>query len=136
MFFLKISRIKFSPWGGCYFHPCRGSIAPMYTKIIYGLTIAILYKCFGFQNDWLKIIRIRYSCLQFCPILLSRNSKRMCNNRNSNNRYRFGDNENPKFLGKCRITKPPSRRFALKHNSHISFYIKDFIYQVCFNSVQ
>ena len=25
------------------------------------------WKCFEFQNDWLKVIPIRYNCIQFCP---------------------------------------------------------------------
>ena len=96
---------------------------------------------FEFQNDWSKIIRIRYDCMQFCPIPLSRNSIRMCNKSApccsmctkllltffyvTPTLYvkfgeilwsRTGDNENPKILGKCRIIVPPSERFALKHN--------------------
>ena len=47
---------------------------------MYDLTIAIKNKYFEFENDWLKIIRIRCNCTQFCRIPLSRNSKRMCNN--------------------------------------------------------
>ena len=35
--------------------------------IIYYLTISIINECFKFQNDWLKIIRIKYNCIQFCP---------------------------------------------------------------------
>ena len=35
-------------------------MAPMHTKIMYDLTIVIINKYFEFQNDWLKIIRIRY----------------------------------------------------------------------------
>ena len=46
------------------------SIAPMYTKTLHDLTIAIINKSFEFQNYWLKIIRIRYNCTQFCPIPL------------------------------------------------------------------
>ena len=76
---------NFSPGGG-YFLSYGGSIASIYTKIIYNLTIAIVNECFEFQNDfliiaiinkcfefqnyWLKIIRIRYNCTQFCPIPL------------------------------------------------------------------
>ena len=37
----------------------RGSIASIYAKIIYDLTIAIINKCFEFQKGWLKIIRVR-----------------------------------------------------------------------------
>ena len=48
----------------------KGSIAPICTKITYDLTIAIINKCFEFQNDWLKIIPVRYNCTQFCPIPL------------------------------------------------------------------
>ena len=33
-------------------------------------TIAIVNKCFKFQNDWLKIICIRHNCTQFCSIPL------------------------------------------------------------------
>ena len=50
--------------------PCKGSIAPIYTKNLYDLTIAIINKCFEFQNDWLKIIPVRYNCTQFCSIPL------------------------------------------------------------------
>ena len=35
------------------------SIAPMYTKTLHDLTIAIINKSFEFQNYWLKIICIR-----------------------------------------------------------------------------
>ena len=37
----------------------------MHTKIMHDLTIAIINKCFEFQNDWLKIIRIRCNCTKF-----------------------------------------------------------------------
>ena len=53
---------------GANFPPVGGNIAPIRTKIIYDLTIAIINKCFEFQNDWLKIIPVRYNCTQFCPI--------------------------------------------------------------------
>ena len=56
------------PWG--YLPPYVESIAPIYTKIIYDLTIAAINKYFEFQSDWLKIIRIRYNCTQFCLIPL------------------------------------------------------------------
>ena len=46
------------------------SVAPMYTKIIDDLTITIINKRFEFQNNWFEIIRIRYNCTQFYPILL------------------------------------------------------------------
>ena len=46
------------------------SIAPICTKIINDLTIAIINKCFKFENDWFKIIRIRYNFTQFCPVPL------------------------------------------------------------------
>ena len=36
------------------------------------LTVVIISKCFKFQNDWFKIVRIRYICLQFCYISLKR----------------------------------------------------------------
>ena len=55
VFFLKILMVKNSP---------------IYTKNIYDLTTAIINKCFEFQNDWLKIIPVRYNCTQFCPIPL------------------------------------------------------------------
>ena len=60
---------KFLPRGG-YFPFCEKSIVPIYTKITYDLTTAIINKCFEFQNDWLKIILDRYNCTQFCPIPL------------------------------------------------------------------
>ena len=41
------------------------SITIMYTKIVYDLTVVIINKCDG-QNDWLKIICIRYNSTQFC----------------------------------------------------------------------
>ena len=55
VFFLKILTVKnFSPRGVT--SPPRGrDIAPIYTKNLYDLTIAIIKKCFEFQNDWLKI---------------------------------------------------------------------------------
>ena len=43
----------------------RESIAVVYTKILYYQTIAIINKCFKFQNDWLKITHIRYNWMQF-----------------------------------------------------------------------
>ena len=111
-----------------------------YKNYIY-LTISIINKCFEFENDWLKIICIRYKCTQFCPIPLSRNSKKMCNYSApwcsmctkllSTNYYatptlyvkfgeilcsRTGDNENPKVLRKCCIITLPSGRFALKYS--------------------
>ena len=42
-------------------------ISSIYTKIIYYLIIAIINKCFEFQNDWLNVILIRYNGTQFCP---------------------------------------------------------------------
>ena len=58
IFFLKIPTVKkFSPGG--FLLPSTGrSIDPKYTKTINYLTIAIINKCFEFQNDWLKIIYI------------------------------------------------------------------------------
>ena len=53
-----------------YLRPYGESIVPNYTKIIHDFTIAIRNKLFEFQNDWLKIIRIRYECMQFCLIPL------------------------------------------------------------------
>ena len=50
----------------------------MYTKFTYDFDIAIIYKCFEFQNDWLKIIRIWYNCTQFCPTPLKEKKKREC----------------------------------------------------------
>ena len=47
-----------------------GLLPPMHTKVIYDLTIAIINKYFEFQNDWLKIIPVRYNFTQFCPIPL------------------------------------------------------------------
>ena len=46
------------------------SIAPIYTKITNDLTIILINKCFEFQNNWLKMIRIRYKCMQICPMPL------------------------------------------------------------------
>ena len=60
--------------------PCRGSIDPIRTKIIYDLTIAITNKYFEFQNDWLKIIRIRYNGTQFCPITTVLKKSKISNN--------------------------------------------------------
>ena len=50
--------------------PLRGEYCPHVYKIIYDLTIVIINKYFEFQNDWLKIIRIRYSCMKFCSLPL------------------------------------------------------------------
>ena len=71
-FFLKISTVKkfSSPPGGRVNFIPAGGIVHVYTKFIYDLTNAIINKCFNYQNDWLKIIRIRYNCMQFCPIPL------------------------------------------------------------------
>ena len=40
---------KFLPVG--LFSPLRGSIVPIYTKIMYDLIIAVINKYFEFQND-------------------------------------------------------------------------------------
>ena len=60
--------------------PLGGEYCPHFAKIIYDLTIALINKSFEFQSDWLKIIRITYNCLQFCPTSLSWTSKWMYNN--------------------------------------------------------
>ena len=71
MFFLEILGKKISPPGWVYLPlPPGGSVALMYTKTIYDLIIAIINKHFEFQNDWLKIVRIRHNCMQFCSIPL------------------------------------------------------------------
>ena len=69
VFFLKILTVKKLSIRGLL-PPLRGNIAPIYPKIMYDLTIAIINKYFEIQNDWLKIIRIRYKCMQFWSILL------------------------------------------------------------------
>ena len=56
MFFLKIPTVKNVSPGGKELIYLRGSIVPTYTKNICYLTIAIINKCFEFQNDWLKTI--------------------------------------------------------------------------------
>ena len=53
-----------------------GSNVPIYTKISYDLTIAIVNKCCEFQNDWFKIMRIWCSCMQFCLIPPSQRNKK------------------------------------------------------------
>ena len=71
VFFQKITTVKnFFSGGVTSPPPCGGSIAPIHTKIMYDLTIAIINKCFEFQNDWLKMIPIRYNCTQFSLIPL------------------------------------------------------------------
>ena len=65
-----VTDAKNSPVGGFFPTLYYGSIAPIHTKIMYDLTIATINKCFEFQNDWFKIIHIRYNCMQFCPIPL------------------------------------------------------------------
>ena len=60
---------KFFP-GGVTPPPLREKYSPICTKIMYDLSTAIINKCFEFQNDWLKIIPVRYNCTQFCPIPL------------------------------------------------------------------
>ena len=47
---------------GRFTSPLRGSIAPVYTKNMYDLSVAIINKCFEFQNDRLQIICVRYNC--------------------------------------------------------------------------
>ena len=47
-----------------------GTIALMHTKIMYYLIIAIINKYFKYINDWIKIIHIRFNCMQFCLIPL------------------------------------------------------------------
>ena len=58
------------------FSSTKGSIASTYTEILYYLTITITNKCFKFQNDWFKIICIRYNCTLFCPIPLCWRSRK------------------------------------------------------------
>ena len=59
VFFLKIPTVKnFSP-AGLLLSPYGGSITLMYTNIMHDLTIAIINKCFEFENNWFKIICIR-----------------------------------------------------------------------------
>ena len=61
MFFLKIPTVKnFSP-------VLRENIAPIHAKIMYYLTIAITNKYLKFHNNWLKIIRLKHNCTEFCP---------------------------------------------------------------------
>ena len=45
-------------------------LSPYIQKIMHDFTIVIINKSFEFQNDWFEIIRIRYNCMQFCPIPL------------------------------------------------------------------
>ena len=59
------------------FRPCGerlpqtvGNIVPTLTKIICYLTVAIINKYFKFQIDWLRMLCIRYNCMQFCSMLL------------------------------------------------------------------
>ena len=76
MFFLKILTVKYFSPGGILPPPYGKSIAPIHTKIMYDLTIAIIDKCFEFQNNWFKIIRMGYYCKQIFPIpLCCRNQK-------------------------------------------------------------
>ena len=67
-FFLRSQAVKnfFPRW--VIPSPYWESIVPIYTRFTYDLTIAIINKCFEFQNDYLKVIRIRHNCTQFCPI--------------------------------------------------------------------
>ena len=68
VFFLKIAAVKnFSLGTITSPFSTEGSIAPMYTKKISDLTIAIINKCIEFQNHWPKIICIRYNGMPFCP---------------------------------------------------------------------
>ena len=61
-FFLKLPVLKI-------FFPLRGRMLPPRTqKLLYYLTTSIINKCFKFRNDWIKIIHIRYNCIQFSPI--------------------------------------------------------------------
>ena len=71
VFFLTLSMIKKipPPTRGSNFLFYWGNVALIYTKVIHYLVI-VINKCFKFQNDWLKIIHIRYNCTQFCRILL------------------------------------------------------------------
>ena len=57
-----------------------GSIAPTNEKMMYYPTIAIIHKHFQFQSDWLKIIRFRYSCTQYCPMLAALKKSKISNN--------------------------------------------------------
>ena len=60
VFFLKIPTVKnFSP-ERITSNPYGGSIASIHTKIMNDLIIAVINKFFEFQNDRLKVIRIRY----------------------------------------------------------------------------
>ena len=61
---------KFLPWGRLLHSPTEGIFPPTFKKIVFDFTIAIINKCFEFQNDWLTINRIRLNCTQFCPLTL------------------------------------------------------------------
>ena len=63
----RISKLFF---GGEGLFPTYGESIALMHKIIFNLAIAIINECFEFQNDWLKIIRIRFNCKRFCPIPL------------------------------------------------------------------
>ena len=51
-------------------HTHERCITPTYTEIIHHLTFAVINKCFKFQNNWLKIIRIKTANTSesFCTI--------------------------------------------------------------------
>ena len=60
---------KFSPGDGYSPPPPNGeNIVPTWIKDRCCPTIAI--KNNYLENDWIKVIRIRYNCTQFCPIPL------------------------------------------------------------------
>ena len=66
--FLKILTVKnFSPPAEVLPLPTEG-LLPVHIKIIHCIAVAAINKYFEFQNDWLKIIRIKYNCTKFCPM--------------------------------------------------------------------
>ena len=79
-----------------------GSIAPIHTKIIYDLTISIINKCFEFQNDCLKIIRIRYNCTQFCRIPLWQKNQKYKTTSEFLERYAPKSNQHQIYQGATR----------------------------------
>ena len=88
----------------------------MYTKMIYDLTTATINNCLQFQNDWFKIIRNRYRCMQFCSLLLCWRNRKYLTSAESLEHYE------KKLLALVYVKMQPNEKFLAM--PYISFYAR------------
>ena len=67
---------------------------------MYDLIIAIINKCFEFQNDRLKAICVGYNCTKFCPVLLCQRNHKIQTTSELNEQYATKAYQ-PKIISKC-----------------------------------